>query len=248
MDKKNNWQNPSDITFTLNEKTHIWRLLLEFKQEKLEYFKSTLSKDEIDRANRFIFDKHRKHFIAARAQLRFIIGKYLNIQAEELNFEYNEFGKPFIKDHPLFFNLSHSHKMALLALNVKSDLGIDIEWKGRQIKYLEIGERFFSKNEFKELKSLPPNLQSEGFFNCWTRKEAYIKGVGKGLGIPLSKFEVSLKPEDKTELRSTRHDPEAVKIWKILALYPNPDYAAALSTHKYIKSYFLWNGDNLLNI
>ena len=92
------------------------------------------------------------------AEIEELVATPLDTKPDKILFKYNEFGKPFIKNNPIYFNLSHSHKMAILALNLKFDLGIDIEWKGRQINYLEIGERFFSKNEFNELKSLPTPL------------------------------------------------------------------------------------------
>src|SRR6266851_5709472 len=49
----------------------------------------------------------------------------------------------------------------------------------------DFANRFFSPGEVLSLGSLPPQLQIEAFFNCWTRKEAYIKGLGQGLQVPL---------------------------------------------------------------
>lgn len=212
--------------------THVWQLPLQVDSERSQFLASLLSTDEKQRAQRFHFDKHRYRFIAAHGQLRLILGEYLNCSAQALKFIENAFGKPFLDHKPLFFNLSHSHELALLAVNARFDLGVDIEWKGREIDYLQIGQRFFSENEYKELASLPDHLQHEGFFNCWTRKEAYIKAVGEGMRIPLGQFEVSLKPDDPACLLSTAHDPPAIKVWRLVGIDVASEYTAALAIHK----------------
>lgn len=232
--------------FQLGDDTHVWQLSLQISKEKQDYFQSFLTEDEIKRALRFHFDNHRNHFIAARGQIRFILGKYLKIQPDRLEFEYNTYGKPAVKGNTVFFNLSHSHHLALLAIHAKNDLGIDIEWKGRKINYLEIGQRFFSENEYRELASLSPELQGDGFFNCWTRKEAYIKALGEGLHIPLAQFEVSLIPGEPTMLRSTNHNPQAINTWKLMEVTINPDYAAALAIKKNADHYSLFKTADLL--
>ena len=221
--------------------THVWQLPLQVDSEQSKYLASLLSADEKQRAQRFHFEKHRYRFIAAHGQLRLILSDYLNCSAQALKFIENEFGKPYLEHKPLFFNLSHSHELALLAVNARLDLGVDIEWKGREIDYLQIGQRFFSENEYKELASLPEHLQREGFFNCWTRKEAYIKAVGEGMRIPLGQFEVSLKPDDPVRLLSTAHNPQALKVWKLVAIDVASEYVAALAIHKQGGDYHLFN-------
>lgn len=221
--------------------THIWQMPLQIDSEQSQYLASLLSADEMKRAQRFHFDKHRFRFIAAHGQLRLILSEYLNCSAQDLTFNENEFGKPYLKHKPLFFNLSHSHELALLAVNARLDLGVDVEWKNREIDYFQIGQRFFSESEYKELTSLPDHLQRDGFFNCWTRKEAYIKAVGEGLRIPLRQFEVSLKPNEPARLLSTAHNPQAIKVWKLVAIDIAPEYAAALAIHKQAGAYHLYH-------
>ena len=239
------WKKPENIVKLSEDATHIWRLSLELKSNQLDELKSFLLQDELARAEQFYFDKHRNHYIAARGQMRKILNAYLNLGKETLVFSYNDFGKPYLKNKLLHFNLSHAHNLALFAVNLKHELGVDIEWMHRKTKILEIGERFFSTNEYSELKSLPDKFQRQGFFNCWTRKESYIKARGKGLGIPLSKFEVSLKPNDPVLLKSTLHDPEAVNNWTLYAFDPHPEYAAALTINTSHTKLLFWDSSFL---
>lgn len=240
-----NWKKPENSIGLLKNETHIWCLPLNLNKSELDKVKSLLIIDEKERAGRFHFDKHRNHYIAARGQMRRILSLYLNKDSESINFSYNEFGKPFLENKSLYFNISHSHKLALLAVNLIFDLGVDIEWMHRKTNLLEIGERFFSPNEYNELTSLPEELQQQGFFNCWTRKESYIKARGKGLGIPLSKFEVSLIPDEYPLLKSTAHDPEAINNWKLHAFNPHPEYAAGLTINTDYTRLKFWNGSDL---
>ena len=78
------------------------------------------------------------------------------------------------------------------------------------------------------LRSLPEDDQEQGFFNCWTRKEAYIKAKGDGLSMPLDKFEVSLVPGDPVALLATRGDEKEASRWSLRELATRPGYAAAL--------------------
>jgi 4'-phosphopantetheinyl transferase len=239
------WKKPDTNINIYQNETHVWLLPLELESDQLHQLRTFLSDDEMDRAERVHFDKQRNHYIAARGQMRKIINNYLRIKDEKLVFVYNEFGKPYLENNPIHFNLSHSHELALLAINMNYELGVDIEWIHRKTDLMPIGERFFSENEFTELNALPANLQRQGFFNCWTRKESYIKARGVGLGIPLSKFEVSLKPDESVQLKSTQHDPEAANKWKLYAFDPYPDYTAALTINTNTTQISFWDGSVL---
>ena len=248
MNKLDNWQTPENSFRIPKNEAHVWRLPLELKTNELDKANSFLFENELVRAQRFYFDKHRNHYIAARAQMRMVLSQYLNQDNKDIEFSYNEFGKPFFENNAIHFNLSHSHNLALLAVNLEYELGVDIEWMKRKTNLLKIGERFFSGNEYAELKSLPAQFQRQGFFNCWTRKESYIKARGKGLMIPLSEFEVSLLPGEPARLKSTLHDPEGVKRWSLYTFDPHPDYAAALTINTARTKISLWDGSFLLSV
>src|SRR6202043_334775 len=100
----------------------------------------------------------------------------------------------------------------------------------------QIAARTFSVRECSALRGLPRALQAEGFFNCWTRKEAYIKALGEGLQVPLDSFEVSLDPREPAALL---HGTDGR--WSLRALQPASDYVAAIAADGHDWSLRLWH-------
>ena len=79
-----------------------------------------------------------------------------------------------------------------------------------------------------------------GFFNCWTRKEAYIKARGMGLALPLDRFDVSLVPGEPAVLLSTPGEPEAARNWSLRELAPGPGYVGAVAAAGFDWSISCW--------
>src|SRR5580704_395189 len=147
---------------------HIWRASLQVVPSTLRRLKSTLAQNELERAERFIFDPDRNHFIAARGILRDVLGRYLQCAPQMIDFVYGARGKPAIfsagSPHPLCFNLSHSHGLAVIGIARERELGIDVEMIRPDFASKEIAERYFSAKEIHELSALPAELRTEGFF------------------------------------------------------------------------------------
>ncbi len=184
------------------------------------YAAALLSADEHARAARFRFDIHRTRYSAARAALREILAEYLSVPARSIEFSFNPYGKPFVEG--LHFNLSHSADLAVYAVSRTREVGIDVERLDTQFAAEQIPERFFTETEVASLRALPEHLQLEAFFNCWTRKEAYVKARGLGLSLPLSSFDVTLAPgEPAGFLRGADG-------WEIEAFSPVPGYVSAV--------------------
>ncbi len=212
---------------------HVWRVSLAQTQSCLQSLQQTLSTDEQTKAQRFHFPKDRSQFIVSRGALRAILGRYLHINPSLLRFDCNPYGKPSLiasqNGNTLRFNLSHSRGIALIALTKNRDIGIDIEGINPKFPCLEIAENFFTPLESHVLRSLPEHLQPTAFFTCWTRKEAYIKAVGKGLSIPLNQFEVSLVPGEPAALLNIEGNPEAASRWSLIELIPSSDMVGAIA-------------------
>ncbi|MGB7923137.1 MAG: 4'-phosphopantetheinyl transferase superfamily protein [Pyrinomonadaceae bacterium] len=223
---------PETVTPSVDE-VHVWRSSLRLDAERVEKLRRTLCEDERRRAERFRFPKDREAFTVGRGALRVILGRYLNAPPADLRFSYSPYGKPSLApEHgkgELRFNLSHSGDLALYAVTKGREIGIDIEHMRDQLADLQIARRFFSTEEVAMLASLPEHAQRAAFFNCWTRKEAYIKARGEGLSLPLDKFAVSLAPGVPAALLSASGDSEEVSRWKLQELAPGPGYVAALA-------------------
>lgn len=172
-------------------------------------------------------------FIVARAMMRAILGRYLKLSPEELRFDYSFYGKPTLAGdfgaHTLCFNLSHSNGLSLLAVTLGRRIGIDLEYVRAEMASEEIAERLFSTGEVRALRQLPRERQTEAFFNCWTRKEAYIKAIGEGLSFPLDRFTVSLLPGHSAALLDVLENPQECARWSLQELSPGSGYVAAVA-------------------
>jgi 4'-phosphopantetheinyl transferase len=227
------WNSPPlDLTLDLDE-IHVWRVSLDQTESCLQSLQQTLSTDERAKADRFVFPKDRSQFIVSRGALRAILSRYLNISSHIWRFDYNPYGKPSLivaqGGNTLRFNVSHSRGLALIAITKNRDIGVDIEGINPNFSCLEIAEKFFSPLENSVLRSLPEHLQPTAFFTCWTRKEAYIKAVGKGLSIPLNQFDVSLAPGEPAALLNVEGNPEEASKWSLIELFPSSDMVAAVA-------------------
>ena len=227
MNETAEWACPAERPVVSTDVIHVWRASLEIEPATLQRLKSTLAKNELERAQRFIFDQDRNRFIAARGILREVLARYLQCAPQTIEFVYGARGKPAISGggsrDPLRFNLSHSHDLALIGLAREREIGIDLEMIRPDFASEEIAKRYFSAKEIEELSRLPADLRTEGFFLCWTRKEAYIKAKGEGLHIPLDSFDVSLTPGLSLKLNSSD-----CSRWSMFSLAPKSGYVAAV--------------------
>jgi 4'-phosphopantetheinyl transferase len=224
------WRLPHDNMTISTRDVHVWRASLTVSETRLADFHAILADDERNRAARFRNPQHGAHYTVGRGVLRMLLGRYLNRQPQDICFSYSDYGKPSLKDATatLRFNLSHSQELALYAFTQRREIGIDIEHTRPVPSRDQIAEQFFSPNENQALRALPAAQQTIGFFNCWTRKEAYIKAHGEGLSLPLDQFDVTLAPDQPAALLETRVALDSAERWALEALQPGADYRAAL--------------------
>jgi 4'-phosphopantetheinyl transferase len=194
---------------------------LEADLARLDHLIPVLSPDERDRANRFRFPQHRRRYIVCWGNVRAELSRYLDLAPAAIRFDRNPYGKPSVAGSGVRFNVSHSGDWAMLAVSLDREVGIDIEHVDPRFAQDQIPERFFSPREVEQLRSLPEPQQTEAFFRCWTRKEAYINARGLGLALALDSFDVSLLPNDPPKL-SRAGD------WSIRNLDAPAGYAAAI--------------------
>jgi len=200
---------------------HIWHADLDKQQINKDFYSVVMSQDERNRADSFHFEKDSVRFIVGRGLLRLLLGFYSGISENLIQINYSEYGKPFLVNKPKFkslqFNVSHSENYITLSFANIADIGIDIEFLKPIQNILELAERYFSANEFRQLLALHEQKRLEGFYNCWTRKEATIKAIGEGLSFPLKDFDVSLIPGEVTEI--TKVSGRAVNLSTKINLY-----------------------------
>lgn len=238
---------PAALTLQADE-IHVWRASLDQPEITFQRLEATLAPDERVRAARFHFTKDRRNYIAARGILRALLGGYTKSDARALEFSYNAYGKPALKraahQADVRFNLAHSRTLALYAFALCREVGIDVEYMKPHIEALPVAQHSFSRDEQAALRALSPEERLQGFYNGWTRKEAYIKARGMGVSLGLERFDVSLKPREPAALLHSREDTQEPSRWALIELVPGEGYAGALAVegHGWRLRYFQWQG------
>lgn len=244
IDDSFGWVLPSRQPVLEAGDVHVWRVSLHTASAPAQKLHRLLADDEVNRAQRFYFSRDRDNFVVVRGLLRVLLGAYLQIPPQAIKFQYGAGGKPLLASDQthvaLDFNLSHSRELALLAFTYNQAIGIDLEYVQPEIVWEQIAERFFSPQEIASLRALPDNLQPAAFFNCWTRKEAFIKATGEGLSRPLDQFSMSLVPDEAARLLTIQGKPDELSKWFVQDLQPRPGYAAAIVVRNPVKQVYRW--------
>lgn len=225
------WQIPVLPIVLSSRDVHVWRLTTALPVVFVSHLKKILSQAEIERAERFYFQKDRDRYLITHGALRAILGQYLNENPQDLTFTYDHHGKPYLENYSpgLFFNLSHSRDLALICVTMKRAVGIDIEYEREEIEIEQIAAQFYSPYENKLLLSLPLPERRAAFFTGWTRKEAFLKALGNGITLPLDQFDVSLIPGEPPRLLKVAWAPEETNNWSLQDILPGAGYSAALA-------------------
>jgi 4'-phosphopantetheinyl transferase len=214
------------------DEIHLWCTPLDLPPGAIDALLPALAEDERRRADRFRIGQLRDRFIAGRGLLRSVLSRYLQAAPAELHFEYQPRGKPVLaasaRERELYFNVSHSHGLALFAVSAGLPIGVDLE-QIRPVRDLDgLVERFFAVEERDQWRRLPEAARPLAFFHGWTRKEAWLKATGSGLSFPLDQFCVSLEPE-APRLLSIRGDSAEAACWRLESCAPAPGFVAALA-------------------
>ena len=225
---ESNWNTSSQVFELARSHVDLWRLQLNPPERYCGLLRQVLNADEIARADRFHFDRDRRRFIAARAQLRMILGRYLVRDPQAITFSYGPRSKPHIAES-VGFNLSHSDDLAVVTVAHARSVGVDIEAIRTMKERDRIAGRFFSARENAALLSIPDSERTEAFFRCWTLKEAYVKATGDGLAQPTESFEVTFGRGEQTELLRVDGKPEEASRWKLIEFSPAPNFVGALA-------------------
>jgi 4'-phosphopantetheinyl transferase len=172
----------------------VWTALLDQPRSVLEVCVASLSRPELDRACRFATPKLRSHFAVTHAAIRHILARYTHRSPEQLQFVAGFHGKPVLPHSEWHFNITHSGAFVACAVTRMAPVGIDIERIHWMPDMQAIADAHFTRAEYKRLSALPVEDRTRGFFECWTRKEAFIKATGRGLSQRLDGFEVTFGP------------------------------------------------------
>jgi 4'-phosphopantetheinyl transferase len=165
----------------------VWRADLTAIEDGLE---DLLCADERARAARILHERNRTLWTRSRGVLRALLGRYLERDPRELRFVLGPHGKPALYsegtnagENPRF-NLSHSDGLALIAVTVGREVGVDLELTGRQVDELAIAARVLGRRQAERLAELDPRMREREFMRAWVAHEAALKCRGLGLFTP----------------------------------------------------------------
>jgi len=211
---------------------HLWRVFISGAAASEAAAAGTLSEDERARASRFRFAADRDRFVASHAALRRILASYLGAAPASLVFGAGTHGKPFL-DAPahgrsLRFSLSHSGDLALVAVSLEREVGVDVERVRPRADLEGFTARYFSPRERDALARVPPGDRLRAFLEIWTLKEAYLKACGDGLARALDAFDVTVD-EAPSRLAAVRDRPGEEARWTLQRVEAGEDFAAALA-------------------
>jgi len=195
-----------------------------------------LSNVELERASRFAFERDRRRFVVARAGLRQLLSVRLRIAPHAVQLVYGPRGKPALAPpfagSALQFNLSRCGDVAVYAFAYDREIGVDVE----QVRVIPdadaIVAQMFSRRENADYFALAPRDRPLGFFQCWTRKEAFIKALGEGLYHPLDRFDVSLTPGEPARILRVDSTPAGDCPWTLHSFSPGAGLIGALVIQK----------------
>lgn len=208
---------------------HIWTVEMGACKQTIPRLRPILCEEERKRAQRFHFDRDRHLYILAHGALREILSRYLQQSPETITFSYTDKNKPYISDHPIQFNLSHSHQLVVIAIANTHPVGVDVEYIGKEThEALDIAKRYLAKEEYQQLIALPSQQQHRAFLDTWTRKEAFIKSVGEGLSYPLNEVVVNVPPLPAVaKLTKPSHSEEST--WHLQTLDVPEEYVGTVA-------------------
>lgn len=180
------WERPCNHPDLPKGAVHVWHLDADSEAVNEWYYREVLSPDERSRASCFRLAVQQTRYIVGRGILRLLCGRYLRVEPDQLSFAYGAWGKPFLAVHDdalrLHFNVSHAENIVLYAFARDRAVGVDVEQVRADTDIMTIARRWFTPRETEVIGLLSAREQRGAFFRFWTRKEAYLKAVGDGLG------------------------------------------------------------------
>jgi|WetSurMetagenome_2_1015567.scaffolds.fasta_scaffold526846_1 phosphopantetheinyl transferase len=167
-----------------------------FRPQLRDLLATFLSPGELEKSRRFRFREDRDSYVLTHGMLRLILGRHLGVRPGSIGMVYNHFGKPLLSPgYPdIFFNLSHSGGVSVLAFDLNGHIGIDVEHMVPEFDFQSITQHFFTRREAEYINSTE-TMSSKRFYQLWTRKEALLKGLGIGIS---GNLDIEVIPENFT--------------------------------------------------
>ncbi len=193
-----------------------------------ESLHAVLAPDELARARQFKFALDACRFVLSRSILRHLVGEYAGLRPQVVALSYSRYGKPYLNldGCVLHFSLSHSLGVAVFAF-ARRQIGVDIESASLCRDLRAVAPLYVSETELRLIEELPGDQHQNAYRQIWTRKEAFLKGVGTGLVDDLKNISVGWP--NSPALINSAHVFEYDQEWRMQAIGPFHDASGSLA-------------------
>ena len=223
---------------------HLW-ILPTVSTHECEGLLATLSKKEENAYRAFLLEKHKQQYLTSHFLMRGILARYLSVKPQDVEFEYNDYGKPSVRGDKklncLEFNLSHTEGLSILGVTQNHSLGIDLEkidlWREGLDQMVE---SYFAGDEIDVYNTLPASEKAPYFYRLWTIKEAFMKAQGKGLSLGLDKISITFDSDNSPKISFNGNSLDS---WTIRSFSPQPGYIGAIASPGRIHSIEVFEAD-----
>lgn len=167
---------------------HIWHaeINLEVGSAPILDFCTLLDASELTKVEQ-LAEPRKSYYLESQGRLRQVLSYYLDEPPLRIIIKRHAYGKPYLADHPnLAFNISHSGKQWVMAVSRAGLLGVDIEYCRPRNNFTALVNRCFAEEERLYWHNLAEDEKLAGFYELWTKKEAFVKATGRGIGLGLA--------------------------------------------------------------
>lgn len=219
-----------------NERIDLYVGLLDAvdKPHVREICLATLSLQERRCAERFVFDRHRNHYIIAHGLLRVALSKFVpDVKPQDWSFVTNQYGRPFVVApaiaQSVYFSLSHTDGCVACVVSGCEPVGVDVEEICERQSLWATAHSNFSSEEIDTLRALKPAEAIDRFFDYWTLKEAYVKARSTGINLPLNRFSIVGLSEHKIGIQFASEIADDPKRWHFMKCSPSARHRLAIA-------------------
>ena len=223
----------------------LWFGKIKANEEDYLYFRQFLDQSELQRVEQFTNRSARVAYTESRGRLRLLLGEKLDCDPKSLRIQKTGDGKPNLADYPNFaFNQSHSGDKLIIAAGFGCLIGVDIEIIKPRYNLPGLVEKCFADEEQAYWWRTPEQEKLAEFYKFWTRKEAFVKAVGKGISLGMNTF--AIHPYNPNKLLKLPAVYGAAEEWQLSDLDVSSNYCGALavklsSNSKHLPIYLCWH-------
>lgn len=174
-----------------------------------------------------------RQYLVAHVLLRVTLSSLFPVEPAAWRFGFTRHGQPFIQQpeiiRPPFFSLSHTRSLVACAVSLRARVGMDVERMSAGIELDDLGGYVLAEGEHAWWQRQPVEVRLLRFYQFWTLKEAFLKGVGRGLGVSPASLAFELSGGGPPQLLHIPAGLGSVDEWSFRLLEPTPEHTSALA-------------------